>query len=58
MKLLIRLQKYKKKTATELHSKKLHDQELQSNEANNETPKERYISTKEKQQIIDELRLI
>ena len=32
--------------------------ELHSNEANNEIPKERYISPQERQQIIDELRLI
>ena len=32
--------------------------ELPSNEANNEIPKERYISPQERQQIIDELRLI
>ena len=48
--------------STELHSKKspseLHSKELSSNEANNEIPKERYISPKERQQIIDELRLI
>ena len=31
---------------------------LPSNEANNEIPKERYISPQERQQIIDELRLI
>ena len=35
-----------------------HSTELHSNEANNEIPKERYISPKETQQIIDELRLI
>ena len=32
--------------------------ELHSNKANNEIPKERYISPQERQQIIDELRLI
>ena len=32
--------------------------ELSLNEANNEIPKERYISPQERQQIIDELRLI
>ena len=31
---------------------------LPSNEANNEIPKKRYISPQERQQIIDELRLI
>ena len=39
-------------------SKKSQNEEIQSNEANNETPKERYISPKKRQQIIDELRLI
>ena len=39
---------YSKDRSTELHS----------NESNNETPKERYISPQERQKIIDELRLI
>ena len=39
-------------------SKKSHNEEIQSNEVNNEIPKERYISPKERQQIIDELRII
>ena len=39
-------------------SKNLHNEEIQSNEVNNEMPKEIYISQKERQQIIDELRLI
>ena len=39
-------------------SKKSHNEEIQSNEVNNEIPKERYISLKERQKIIDELRLI
>ena len=39
-------------------SKKLHHEEIQLNEVNNEIPKERYISPKERQKIIDELRLI
>ena len=39
-------------------SKKSHNEEIQSNEVNNEIPKERYISPKERQIIIDELRLI
>ena len=39
-------------------SKKSHNAEIQSNEVNNEIPKEIYISPKERQQIIDELRLI
>ena len=36
----------------------LHSKELSSNEANNEIPNERYISPQERQQFIDELRLI
>ena len=39
-------------------SKKLQNEEIQSTEVNNEIPKERYISPKERQKIIDELRLI
>ena len=39
-------------------SKKSHNEEIQSNEVNNKIPKERYISPKERQKIIDELRLI
>ena len=39
-------------------SKKSHNEEIQSNENNNEIPKERYILPKESQKIIDELRLI
>ena len=39
-------------------SKKSQNEEIQSNEVNNEIPKERYIPPKEKQKIIDELRLI
>ena len=35
-------------------SKKSHNEEIQSNEVNNEIPKERYISPKERQKIIDE----
>ena len=38
-------------------SKKSHNEEIKSNEVNNEIPKERYISPKERQKIIDELRL-
>ena len=38
--------------------KEFHSKELSSNEASNEIPKERYMSPKERQQIIDELRLI
>ena len=39
-------------------SKKSHNKEIQLNEVNNEIPKERYIPPKERQKIIDELRLI
>ena len=39
-----------KKSSKELHSEK--------EEANNETPKERYISPEKRQKIIDELRLV
>ena len=39
-------------------AKKSHSKEFPSNEANNEIPKARYISPQERQQIIDELRLI
>ena len=35
-------------------SKKSHNEEIQSDEVNNEIPKERYISPKERQKIIDE----
>ena len=42
-----------KKSSMDLHLK-----ELPSNKANNEIPKERYISPQERQQIIDELRFI
>ena len=38
--------------------KRPRDKELSSTEVNNEMPKERYISPKERQQIIDELSLI
>ena len=38
-------------------SKKSQNEEIQSNEVNNEIPKERYISPKERQKIIEELRL-
>ena len=37
---------------------KSHNKEIESNEVNNEIPKERYISPKERQKIIDGLRLI
>ena len=39
-------------------SKKSHNEGIQSDEINNETPKERYISPKERQKIIEELRLM
>ena len=39
-------------------SKKSYDEEIQSNDVNNKKPKERYISPKERQKFIDELRLI
>ena len=39
-------------------SKKSRNVEIQSNEVNNEIPKEKYISPKERQQISDKLRLI
>ena len=42
-----------KKSPKEFHSK-----ELSSDEANNKIPKERYISPRERQQIINKLRLI
>ena len=38
--------------------KKPRDEELLQNKASNEIPKEQYISPKERQQIIDQLRLI
>ena len=37
--------------------KKSHNEEIQPDEVNNEIPKERYISPKERQKIIDELKL-
>ena len=38
-------------------SKKSHNEEIQPNKVINEIPKERYISPKERQKIIDELKL-
>ena len=38
-------------------SKKSQNKEIQSNDVNNEIPKERYISPKERQKITDELQL-
>ena len=38
--------------------KKSHNEEIQSNEVNNEIPKERYISPKERQKVVDKLRLV
>ena len=43
---------------TSASKKKTQNEEIQSNEVNNEIPKERYIPPKERQKIIDELRLI
>ena len=43
---------------TAKRSKKPQNEEIQSNEVNNEIPKERIILPKERQKIIDELRLI
>ena len=43
---------------TSTSTKKSHNEEIQSNGVNNEISKERYIFPKERQQIIDELRLI
>ena len=48
MKLLIRFP---------VHQKKSHNVELQSDEVNNEILNKRYISPKERQKIIDELKL-
>ena len=45
-------------SVSEKSPREIHSKELSSNEANNEIPKERYISPQERQQIIDELRLI
>ena len=53
-----KIKSYSKKSPRELHSKELHSRELSSNEANNEIPKERYISAQGRQQVIHELRLI
>ena len=46
------------KKSKALNFKELNSKEFPENEANNEIPKERYISPQERQQIIDELRLI
>ena len=45
-------------SASKKSLKKPYDEESSSNEVNNEIPKERYISPKERQKITDELRLI
>ena len=45
-----------KKSSTEFHSMELHSKELQNDKM--EAPKRRLISPEEKQQIIDELRLV
>ena len=52
------IQKTAEATGDLIGNKRKRDEEIQSNEVNNEIPKERYISPKERQQIIDELRLI
>ena len=39
-------------------SKKSQNEEIQSNEVNNEIPKDRHVPLKERQKIIDEVRLI
>ena len=49
---------YKITSASKNSLKKPHDEESSSTEVNNEIPKERYISPKERQIIIGELRLI
>ena len=54
----VQLQSLKIISISEKPTKKPHDDELESSKANNEIPKERYISPQERQQIIDELRLI
>ena len=47
------------KRVIQVHQKSnIMKKEIQSNEVNNEIPKERYISPKERKQIIDGLRLI
>ena len=46
----------KKKSTTELHFKELHNNN--DDDAEIATHKERYISPEERQQIIDELRLV
>ena len=46
------------KIADKITSVSKKSKELLQNETNNEMPKERYISPKERQRIIDELRLI
>ena len=50
----------KKKPAMELHSKELHNNNVEQKKEDVEiaTHKKRYISPEERQQIIDELRLI
>ena len=48
----------KSTSASKKSLKKPRDEESSSTEANKEIPKERYISPKKRQQIIDELKLI
>ena len=47
-----------KRSSKELHSTELHSKESLSNKANNEIPRERYISPQERQKTIGELRLM
>ena len=48
----------KKKSTTELHSKELHNNDEAKEDVEKTTHKKRCISPEERQQIIDELRLI
>ena len=45
-------------SVSKISPKEFHSKELPSNETTNEIPKERYISPQERQQSIDELRLL
>ena len=47
-----------KKSTTQLHSKELPDNDEAEEDVEIATPKKRYISPKERQQIIEELRLV
>ena len=48
----------KKKSTTELHSKELHNNDVTEEDVEIATPKKRYISSEERKQIIEELRLV